>query len=118
MYSSRDLLYDLIVKIRLTRKTAAAAGHVVNIMKPIVAAIEKSSTTNVPSIKKIIGDNAIITEDIEIKTILPKMLGRSTNRCMEFFLTYLSLHNRALEYSEGEDAPYAYLELWKLVKRA
>ena len=90
MYSSRDLLYDLIVKIKLTRKTATAAGHVVNMMKPIVAAIEMSSTTNVPSIKKIIGDNAMNTDDIEIKTILPKMLGRSTNRCMEILLTYLS----------------------------
>ena len=90
MYSSRDLLYDLIVKIMLTRKTAAAAGHVVNMMKPIIAAIEMSSTTNVPSIKKIIGDNAMNTEDIEIRTILRKILGRSTNRYEELFFTYLS----------------------------
>ena len=80
MYSSRELLYDLIVKIRLTRKTAAAAGHVVNMMKPIIAAIEMSSTTNVPSIKKTIGDNAINIENIEIRTIFRKNTGRSTNR--------------------------------------
>ena len=90
MYSSRDLLYDLIVKIRLTRKTAAAAGHVVNMMKPIIAAIEMSSITNVPSIKKIIGDNAMNTEDIEIRTILRKILGRSTNRYEGLLFTYLS----------------------------
>ncbi len=90
MYSSRDLLYDLIVKIRLTRKTAAATGHVVNMMKPIIAAIEMSSTTNVPSIKKIIGDNAMSTENIEIRTILRKISGRSTIRYEELFFTYLS----------------------------